>query len=158
MDPLSPSLTLLAAAARREAGGAARLAVVLHAGVEGRVDQAGLVRQQRHGGGGGGAVAGQRGDGELRRAVGALALLRAPLPVRREPIVRGPFAPAHREGSKGQRRRRDSCPTMNGIYIGGQKVIFCSLYAHVRRGGGVSPGAVTCDTMSTSLRIPTNTL
>lgn len=74
------TLTLLAAAAGGQAGGAARLTVVLHAGVEGGVDQAGLVRQEGHGGGGG-AVIGQRGDGEFGCAVGAFALLRASLPV-----------------------------------------------------------------------------
>lgn len=90
------TLTLLAAAASGQAGGAARLAVVvLHAGVEGGVDQPGIVGQESHGGGVG-AVIGQRGDGELRCAVGALALLRAPLSVCREPIVGGPFTSAGR--------------------------------------------------------------
>lgn len=90
------TLTLLAAAACCQAGGAARLAVlVLHAGVEGGVDQAGVVGEESHGGGVG-AVVGQGGDGELRRAVGALALLRAPLSVCREPIVGGPFTSAGR--------------------------------------------------------------
>lgn len=59
------TLTLLAAAAGGQAGGAARLAVVvLRAGVEGRVDQPGIVGQESHGGGVG-AVIGQRGDGEF---------------------------------------------------------------------------------------------
>lgn len=96
MSSCALTLTLLAAAAGGQAGGAARLAVVvLHAGVEGGVDQAGVVGQESHGGRVG-AVIGQRGDGEFGRAVGALALLRAPLPVRREPIVRGPFTSARR--------------------------------------------------------------
>lgn len=84
---LTLTLTLLAAAASGQAGGAARLTVVVfHAGVESGVDQPGIVGQESHGGGVG-AVIGQRGDGEFRRAVGALALLRAPLSVCREPIV-----------------------------------------------------------------------
>ncbi len=89
------TLTLLGAAAGGQAGRAAWLTVVLHAGVEGGVDQAGLVWQEGHGGGGG-AVIGQRGDGEFWRAVGAFALLRASLPVCWEPIVRRSFTPAHR--------------------------------------------------------------
>lgn len=81
------TLTLLAAAASGQAGGAARLTVVvLHAGVEGGVDQPGILGQESHGGRVG-TVIGQSGDGELRCAVGALALLRAALSVCREPIV-----------------------------------------------------------------------
>lgn len=91
------TLTLLAAAAGGQAGGAARLAVVvLHVGVEGGVDQAGIVGQESHGGRVG-AVIGQRGDGEFWRAVRALALLRAPLSVCRESIVRGSFTSAWRK-------------------------------------------------------------
>lgn len=89
------TLTLLGAAAGGQAGRAAWLAVVLHAGVEGGVNQAGLVWQQGHGGGGG-AIVGERGNSELWCAVSAFALLRAPLPVRREAIVRRPFTPAGR--------------------------------------------------------------
>jgi len=98
--PLLPlTLTLLAAAASCQAGHAAWLTVVLHAGVEGGVDQTGFIWQEGHGGRSG-AVIGQRGDGELWRAVSALAFLRASLPVCWEPIVRGPFTPAHMEKQK----------------------------------------------------------
>lgn len=68
------------------------MAVVLHAGVEGGVDQARLVRKEGHGGRCG-AIVGQCGDGELRCAVGTFSLLRAALPVRREAIVGRPFTP-----------------------------------------------------------------
>lgn len=63
--PIRPlTLTLLGGAASSQARRAARLAVVLHAGIKGGVDQARFVRQQGHGGRSG-AVAGQGGDGEF---------------------------------------------------------------------------------------------